>query len=267
MNIFVHEFKSYLRSVGIWSVANFLIILVYFSAFNSLSLQAEDFTRMMASFPRELLIAFGMENLDMASLLGFFAVSFLFCQICLAIQASNYGFGLVSIEERELTADFLLSKPVSRGKILTMKLLAALLALTITNLAIWASSFFVINLNRDGRSYDHGTLVLLLLTIVVFQLFFFSVGLAVSLLMKRVRSVTPLSMALSFGMYVLSIFGKMLGDRSLEIISPFKHFDANYIVAHQSYDLPLAGISLAVILIALPASYLLYQKRNIASAV
>ena len=75
---------------------------------------------------------------------------FLFCQICLAIQASNYGFSLVSIEERELTADFLLAKPIGRGKILTAKLLAALAALTITNLSVWASSFFVINLIRDG---------------------------------------------------------------------------------------------------------------------
>jgi len=89
----------------------------------------------------------------------------------------------------------------------------------------------------------------------------------ISLLMKRVRSVTPLSMALAFGMYVLSIFGGMLGGDKLEIISPFTHFDPNYIIKHGSYDIHLALISVAVIVIAIPASYLLYQKRNIASAV
>jgi ABC-2 type transport system permease protein len=267
MNIFIHEFKSYLRSVGIWSVANFLIILIYFSAFTSLSLEAQDFSRMMAAFPEELLIAFGMNNMDLTSLLGFFGVAFLFCQICLAIQASNYGFSLVSIEERELTADFLLPKPISRGKILSEKLLAAFLALTITNLVIWISSFFVINLNSNGRTYDVKTLVLVLLTIVVFQLFFLMVGVLISLLMKRVRSVTPLSMALAFGMYVLNAFGSMLGDDKLEIISPFNHFDPNYIIKHGAYDLPLPWLSVVVIVIAVSASYLLYQKRNIASAV
>ena len=54
-----------------------------------------------------------MNNLDMSSVLGFFSFVFLFCQICLAIQAANYGFSLVSVEERELTADFLLAKPVA----------------------------------------------------------------------------------------------------------------------------------------------------------
>ena len=63
MNIFYHEFKSYLKSVGIWSAALFLIILVYFSAFNSFAVEAEQFSQLMDSFPEELLIAFGMTDL------------------------------------------------------------------------------------------------------------------------------------------------------------------------------------------------------------
>jgi ABC-2 type transport system permease protein len=267
MNIFLHEFKSYLKSVGIWSAANFLIILVYFSAFNAISLETAQMQTMLDAFPNELLIAFGMNDMNFGTLLGWFGVVFLFCQICLAIQASNYGFSLVSIEERELTADFLLPKPLSRVKILTAKILAALAALTITNLAVWASSFFTINLLRQGRTYDAAALVMVLSTIIVFQLFFLSVGLLISLLMKRVRSVISLSMALSFGMYILNAFGKMIGEDSLEIISPFRHFDPNYIINHQSYNWSLVVISLGVILIAIPASYLLYQKRNITAAV
>jgi ABC-2 type transport system permease protein len=267
MNIFFHEFKTYLKSVGIWSAANFLIILVYFSAFSAIAVEAEEITRLMESFPDELLIAFGMNNMDFTSLLGFFAVVFLFCQVCLAIQASNYGFSLVSIEERELTADFLLPKPISRRKILTAKLLAAVLALTITNLSVWASSFFVIDLNRAGRVLDVKSLMLVLSTIVIFQLFFLTVGMLLSLLMKRVRSVVPLSMALAFGMYVLNLFGSMIGEDSFEIISPFRHFDPNYILANGAYNTPLVLISAAVIFVAVPASYMLYQRRNIASAV
>ena len=74
-------------------------------------------------------------------------------------------------------------------------------------------------------------------------------------------------MALSFGMYILNIFGSMLGEDTLEIVSPFRHFDPNYILANGSYDLPLVMISVIVIVVAIPASYVLYQKRNIAAAV
>ena len=166
-----------------------------------------------------------------------------------------------------MTADFLLAKPIKRTKILTSKLLAALTSLTITNIVVWISSFVIINMVRDGEAYDSSKLVILLMTIVIFQLFFLTVGMLISLLMKRVRSVTPLSMALAFGMYVISAFSGMLGDAKLEVITPFKHFEPNYIIKHGSYDLPLVMISVLVILISTAGSYWLYAKRNIHTAV
>ncbi len=266
MNIFIHEFKSYFKSVVIWSFSIFMIILVYLAAFYSIADDMAMMDDLLSSFPEEFLIAFGMTELNFTSILGMFGLVFLFCQICLAIQAANYGISLVSIEEREFTADFLLAKPVGRGKIMTTKLLAALAALTVTNLSVWASSFFVINFLNDGPPIENKPLVMLLASIVVFQLFFLTVGLLISLLMKRVRSVTPLSMALAFGMYVVSAFGGMLGDDTIDVISPFKHFEPNAILTNTAYD-PMVMISVAAILIAVPTSYLLYTKRNIHSAV
>lgn len=266
MNIYKHEFKTHLKSVMIWSAAVVLLVLVYLSAFTVVAVETETMNEMMANFPEELLIAFGMDNLDWSTVLGFYSVVFLLCQVCLAIQAANYGFSLVSIEERELTADFLLAKPVKRSKILTSKLLAALTSLTITNVMVWISSFVVIEMVREGRDYDRTALVMVLLSIVVFQLFFLSVGMLISLLVRRVRTVTPFSMALAFGMYVLNVFGGMLGDVSLEVISPFKHFDPNYIIANLEYDL-LGLISVVTIMISIAGSYVLYSRRNIPSAV
>ena len=51
-------------------------------------------------------MAFGMSGIDMASVLGFYGLAFGFVQVCLAIQAANYGFSMLSVEERDLTADF-----------------------------------------------------------------------------------------------------------------------------------------------------------------
>jgi ABC-2 type transport system permease protein len=266
MNIYKHEFKMIRNSVFTWSISLTLLLLVFLSLFSSFAEDAAILNEAMAQFPPELLMAFGMTGIDMSTVLGFYSFAFLFCQLCLAIQASNYGFGLVSIEERDMTADFLLAKPVSRTHILTSKLLAAFTGLTITNIVIWISSFVFIGYFRDGRAYDTGALVLLLSSIVFFQLFFLTVGILVSLLMKKVRSVTPLSMALAFGMYVISAFGGMLGDAKMELITPFKHFEPNYIVSNSAYDMPLVLISVSVIIFSIAGSYVLYTKRNINSA-
>jgi ABC-2 type transport system permease protein len=267
MNIFLHEFKQKIRSVFIWSFSIALLILVFLSLFQSFASQSNMVSELMASFPRELLVAFGMVDMDWSNILGFFALLFVFCQICLAIQAANYGFSLVSIEESEWTADFLLSKPVSRIRIMSAKLLAALAALTITNAVVWAVSFPLIKLFDAGQVYQWKPVILLLSSVSVFQLFFLSVGMFISLLVRRVRSVTPFSMGLVFGLYILNAFGDMIGEKSLEILSPFKHFAPGYIVNHAAWDFPLMMISVGIILIALLGSYVLYQHRNISSAV
>src|SRR3990172_8834008 len=230
--IFAHEFRTRLRSVIIWSLAVTALLFFYFFFFSVFADQAALMNEMMERFPPQLRAAFGMDARDISTVLGFYSFIFLFIQLCLAIQAGNYGFGLVSIEESELTADFLLSKPVSRTQVLTSKLLAALTSLTITNLVVWVSSFAAITLFRGEHEYEPRTLLLLLLSIVIFQLFFLSVGLVISLLVKRVRSITPYALGLGFGSYVLSAFSGILGDVKLELITPFRHIDAAYIAQH-----------------------------------
>jgi ABC-2 type transport system permease protein len=267
MNIFRQELSMHSRSVIIWSAAIAALIMLFVSLFSSFAVDAALLNQMMANFPETLLAAFGLGGVDLASILGYFGLAFLFVQICLAIQAAGYGFSLVSIEEREWTADFLLAKPVARSQILTSKLLAALSALLITDLVVWAASYLLINVFRGDSAYEPRSLLLLLLSIVPFQLFFLAVGLVVSLLVKRIRSVTSYAMALGFGMYVLSAFGDMLGESVLETITPFKHFEPHYIIQNGAYDLPLVLLSIAVIVVSIVGSYLLYTRRDIPAVV
>lgn len=262
-SIYRHEFRVRLKSVLIWSLSIAAMILFFFSLFPVFADQAALMNEMLAKFPPEMRAAFGLDAMDLATVLGFYSFIFLFVQLCLAIQAGNYGFGLVSIEESELTADFLLSKPVSRRQVLTGKLLAALTSLTLTNLVVWVSSILAITLFREEREYEFSTLLLLLASIVIFQLFFLSVGLVVSLLVKRVRSVTPYSLGLGFGAYVLSAFSGVFGEVTLELITPFKHLDAAAIVKHASFDTPLVLLNVAISLISLAVSYWLYIRRDI----
>jgi ABC-2 type transport system permease protein len=131
--------------------------------------------------------------------------------------------------------------------------------LLITDAVVWISSLVFINLFKGTADYETRPLLLLLLSIVVFQLFFLAVGLVISLLVKRIRNVTPYAMGLGFGMYVLSAFGDMLGESILEMITPFKHFDAELILQKRGLRRALALISVSVIVpVSLVGSYLLY---------
>ncbi|MBI4733156.1 MAG: ABC transporter permease subunit [Chloroflexi bacterium] len=261
--IYLHEFRTRLKSVLIWSGSLTALVFFFFSLFPSFAEQAALMQQMMANFPPALLEAFGMTKVDLSSLMGFYGFLFAFVQLCLAIQAGNYGFGLVSIEESELTADFLLSKPVSRLQVLISKLLAAVSNLLLTMLIVTVVSLVAIALFNDGHEYAASTLILVLVSGILLQLFFLGVGLVISLLVKRIRSVTPWSLGLAFGAYVLSAFSGILGEIKLEYITPFKHLDPAYIVLNAGFNTPLVLLNVAVTLVSLAASTWLYLRRDI----
>jgi ABC-2 type transport system permease protein len=267
LDIYIQELKMYARSTAAWSVADAAMLLVFLSLFPGFSGQAALLNEAMSKFPPQLLLAFGLSDVDLSSMLGFYGFVFLFIQMCLAIQSSSYGFSLVSVEEREWTADFLLAKPVRRSDVLTYKILGALTGLTITNVVIWIFSFVSIGLFCGGKPYSVQSLVLLLLSIVVFQLFFLSVGLVISLLVRRIRSVISYAMGLGFGMYMLSVFGDLVGENVLEKLTPFKQLDANQILVSGAYDLPLLMLAISIIVVSISCSYLLYNRRDIPAVV
>ena len=264
-NIYRHEVRIRLKSVITWSLSLAAMVIFFFSIFPTFADEAALMKDLLAKFPPQLLEAFGMNRMDLSTVLGFYSFVFIFVQLCLAIQAGNYGFGLVSIEESELTADFLLTKPVSRVQVLTSKLLGTLTSLVVTDLVVWLASFIAIFSFRGSRTFETGLLIGLMLSLVLFQLFFLSVGLVISLLVKRVRSVTPYSLGLSFGTYVINGFSGVFGDVKLEYITPFKQLDPAYFVQHGAFNIPLLLLNMGISLVALAASYWLYTHRDIAA--
>jgi len=160
-----------------------------------------------------------------------------------------------------------MSKPVGRNKIMTSKLLAAASALFLTELFVWIASLIYLIIFRGDQLIPLEPMLLLLFSMPVFQLFFLAVGMLISLLVKRIRSVTPFSMGLVFGLYILNAFGDMIGEEGMEILSPFNHFAPSSIIKNNTWDAPLVMLSMLVTIFAVAASYWLYARRNIASAV
>ena len=76
MNIYIHEFRMNLRSVVTWSISLILMIFVFTSIYSSFADQAEVLNRTLEQFPPEFLMAFGMDGLDMSTVLGFFSLIF-----------------------------------------------------------------------------------------------------------------------------------------------------------------------------------------------
>ncbi|BCR36616.1 ABC transporter permease [Mariniplasma anaerobium] len=266
MNIYKFEFSMLKKSTLIWSLAVPLGLAFYMLFYPTIATDTGALDDLMNSFPEEFLAAFGMNaELPVSSLLGYFSLTVSMIYIPLAIQASNYGFHMLSVEEREFTADFLLTKPVKRSEIFIAKVLAALTSLFITNLSMWIITIATLYLVKGDSPLELGKVIVVLSSFGFIQLFFFSLSLLISVSVKKVSSVLSFSMGLSFGLYILSALGSVLSFNIFKLLSVYAHFDPNYILINTNHQWNLVIITIAVIIISIPASYFLYSKRNIAS--
>ncbi len=266
MNIYKFEFSMLKKSILIWSLAIPFGLVFYMLFYPMIATDTAALESIMANFPEEFLALFGMNSeLPISSLKGYLALTFGMIYIPIALQASNYGFHILSVEERELTADFLLTKPVKRSEIFISKVLASFTSLLITNVSIAISTILVLLMIKGDETLEFNKIFILLSSIGFIQLVFFSISILISVSLKKISSVLSFSMALGFGLYILSGLGSMLSFKAFSIISPYAHFDPAYILVHANFNWSLVIYTLIIIIIALPLSYVLYLKRNIAS--
>lgn len=266
LNIFLYESKSLLKSVLIWGVSIFSVIFFMMLFFPAFSADASVMEKIMENYPEALLKAFGMSSgLSMASVLGYFSFTFVIAQLFLAIQAANYGFSVLSIEEREFTADFLMSKPVSRISILVGKFAASTVALLVMNGITWFSTFFSIELFRGGKLYDKEALIILLSSAFLFQMLFLVFGMAVSVSLKRIRNVLSFSLAISFGTYILNAVRAIVGGDILGYLSPFYYFEVGYIFENSAMRPGMLLVVVGIIGCCIGTTLILYTKRDIHS--
>ncbi|KUO49072.1 MAG: ABC transporter permease [Desulfitibacter sp. BRH_c19] len=262
MNMFLHELKAYRKFTIIWTLSLVGIIVLFLSMFPSFSQEAEEFKKLMEGFPEAVRIAFGLAVENIGSIIGYYSYVFLYISLVGAIQAMSLGTSIVSKEVREKTADFLLTKPVTRTQIMTSKLLAALTSLVITNLffiTVATTMAFLV----ETKEYSTKIFLMISLTLFFLQLIFLALGIIVSVVVTKIKSVLPISLGTVFTFFIVSAVASIIGDDALRYITPFEYFDLAYIVQNSSYETSFIIAAIGFIAAAITASYFIYSKKDI----
>ena len=264
MNIFALELRKKIKSMLFWLAGILswaIIVAVFIPTIVDQGQNYRDILDNMGTFGDIINI-----NSDtFSTVMGIVGMYFGMLLIVFGIQAGNYGFGLITIEESELTADFLITKPIKRNSILTAKILASVAVMAVTCILYIASTYYIIMTVSDGYEVDKKALLLVLCSAFFVQLFFFAIGLLLSLFMKKIKSVAPFSMALVFSLYIISAFARTFEIKFLEYMNPFSYFETASIASSAKYNMMYFVINLCVILLSIAASYILYKKRDIKS--
>lgn len=264
MNIFLHELKSYRKSTFIWTTSLIAIVLLFLSLYPSFSSDIEDFNKMLEGFPEPVRKAFGIQIGSMGTLLGFYSYSFLYITLCGAIQSMNLGLSIVSKEVQEKTADFLLTKPVSRTKILTSKLIAAVTSLVITNI-FYLIAVIIMSSQITNEEFSMKVLLLISISLFFVQLIFLALGILLSVLIQKMKSVLTFSLGTVFCFFFIGMIAATGEDEIKRYLSPFKYFDTVYIMENSSYETSFLLTGIGVILVSIITSYIFYRKNDVHS--
>ena len=165
---------------------------------------------MMASFPKEMMAAFGLDRVSMTEILGYYnAYCYLIVTILGGIFAVLQGSAILSKEEDERTIEFLLSKPVSRNKIVTSKVCAVLTNIAILNVVTSLFTYLTICLVTK-ESYNMTALLLLFIGPMFMQITFGAIGLITAVFVVKARINYPIGVGVVLGCYFISIIAVFL---------------------------------------------------------
>jgi ABC-2 type transport system permease protein len=261
MNIFLHELKACRKSIIIWACSMTILAVLYIFLFKGLGSDIESFKAFLNNIPDVMKKVFNILIDSISTLEGFYSFVFSFVVLCGAIQAMNLGTAIVSKEIRDKTADFLMTKPVSRKTIMTSKLMAAFSALVITNMIYQVLTILVAVIVVN--SFNLKIFFMISLTMFFVQLMFMALGILISVLAGKIKSVISVSLSTVFGFYILGSLGSFLGEERVRYLSPFRYFDSAYIIEHAAYETSFVVVGIVFIIAAIAGSYLIYMKKDV----
>ena len=205
--------------------------------------------------------AFGMDKLNFGTLTGYYAIE---CGNVLglggAFFASLCAAGMLSKEERDRTAEFLLTHPVSRGRVVTEKLLAVFLQITAMNLMIYALALGSIAL--IGEPIPWKELNLLHLAYFLLQLELAGLCFGLSAFLRKGSAGAGLGVAVL--MYFLNLVANIAKSaRFLKYFTPFGFCDAADIVSRGRINTGILAIGLAAGVLGILIAYGKYTRKDI----
>lgn len=260
-NLYSKELKRNTKNLIIWTsiVIGFTILVM--SIFPYMKNMGNEMSAMLDQLPVGLTKAMGIHKQTFNSIIGLYNTYYgLYIIILLSIYASSTATVIITKEQKDKTADFLLTKPISRKSIFLTKTLS-LFTLTLIAFLVQTLTalFFVSILGEEQIDWSifwamhfHG---------LVLILFFTSVGLFLSMLLKARKSFMGMMVGIVFGSYFINTIAKVADPlTSLGFLSPFHYLD--FEIHDPSYSINYLAIS-SILFLSVLMLFLSYKIYNV----
>ncbi len=258
MILIKHELRQGKVNLFWWTSLVALLLGICVLIYPQMSAQMEDVSTIFANMGG-FSSAFGLDQINFGEFIGFFSVE---CGNILGLGGAFFsallGMNALSKEEKIHTAEFLLTHPISRRKIMIQKYCAVILQIVIFNLIIVLFSMICIFLIHEEP--DLHLLFLLFLAYFFLQIEIASICFGLSAKM--------IDFGYGFGLvavfYFFNLFTNLTDQlKFLKIITPFGYAEGTKIIEKSSLNggYLMFGMTLSILFLLFAIYY--YDKKDI----
>lgn len=260
MTLVRHELKQSRISLIVWtlSIASLLAVCVFL--YPSMKSEMDTVSEMFSSMG-SFTAAFGMDKVSFGTLTGFYVVE---CGNIVGLGGAFFaalcGISVLAKEEKEHTAEFLMTHPVSRWRVVTDKLIAVLLQLAILNVVVYLTA--VVSIALIGENIPWKELNLLHLAYSFLQVETAAVCFGISAFLRRSGLGIGLGIAMLF--YFLNLVANITEQADfLKYITPFGYAEGADIVNSLSINGEMLAVGAAFTVAGIVIAYVKYCKKDL----
>lgn len=264
-NLFFKELKRNASGLIIWTVIITLLICLTMSVYRTFMENQSKITGMLSLVPKGALQFKGISNFnDLLSVLGFYAANnVIYMMVLGSIFSIVLSSNILLREEYDKTAEYLLTRPLTRSEIYMTKLSIILLNVFLLNAVTSLAGFICMELVKKGPFSINAFLILSLYTFLLNALFA-SIGLFLSTLVKRAKPITTASIGLVLIFYFIYTLSKLTVNVSdIGYISPFRYVDMNVIDPSYKLDLLHLAYFLGITILLFGLAFRIYRRKDI----
>ncbi|MEG1048021.1 MAG: ABC transporter permease subunit [Bacilli bacterium] len=260
--MFKRELKINLKSFIIYTSILVIMLSLVGIMYPSIMKSNIDIDSMLKMFPKEILKVFNMDIISISSFFGWFATEgYLFILLLGGIYASILGGTILLKEQGDHTIDFLYSKPVTKNKIITSKLLCGVFYLILFNIFIGLTSLIVTSLveNINLKKWMFLTIAPLML-----HLFLFFLSFLLSIFFKKTSKGIGTGISLVFIFYLLNTLGNLTKKINfLKYFSCFYYVDAREIIKNSIIKIDSIIFFTVTCFMLICLIYTVYNKKEL----
>ena len=260
MTLVRHELRQGKTSLLIWTASIGFLLAICIFLFPEMKGQIDNVNNIFSSMG-SFTEAFGMDRLNFGTLIGFYAVE---CGNILGLGGAFYAalcaVGILSKEEKDKTAEFLLTHPVSRKRIITEKLIAVLIQITAMNIVIYALS--IGSIAAVGEDIPWKEISLMHIAYYLLQIELAGICFGISAFLRKGSAGIGLGIAAM--MYFLNLIANIADVAEfLKYITPFGYCEGADIVSNGRLDGVMVAVGAVIGIGGIMIAYLKYTKKDI----